>query len=145
MIEFVKITEYGEIEKYINEFLPVFPHLTEKVESIEVFCEKLSRYANFYIGLKGGEVFGIAVFYSNDMQSKNGYITLIGLKPEYRGMGLGVLLLEKCEQTAKQDGMKKMLLEVDNDNSAAISFYKKNGYNQKELTQRSSMYMQKEF
>lgn len=144
MIEFVSITEYAEIINYINEFLPIFPHLTEKVESIDSFCEKLSKFANFYVGVKDKTVFGIAVFYSNDKENKNGYITLIGLKPEYRGTGLGVRLLEKCENTAKQDGMNRMLLEVDNDNASAISFYKKNGYAEKELTQRSSMYMQKE-
>lgn len=144
MIKFVKITKCSEIEKYINAFLPVFPHLTEKIESLEAYCEKLSKFANFYAGTMNGETFGIAVFYSNNSQSKEGYITLIGLKSEFRGKGLGKALLEKCEQTAKENGMTKMLLEVDNDNASAVSFYKKNGYSQKELTQRNSTYMQKE-
>ena len=144
MIEFVRITNHGEIEKYINDFLPVFPHLTEKVESLEAYCEKLSKHANFYVGITDGETFGIGVFYSNNKQSKEGYITLIGLKPEFRGKGYGTVLLEKCEQIARTDGMVSMILEVDNDNTAAVSFYKKNGYSQKELTQRNSAYMQKQ-
>lgn len=144
MSEFVRITDKNRILQELHNFSDIFPHLFEKIESIEVYAEKLSKYANFYIGIQNGEVFGLAVFYSNDKIRKVAYISLIGLKETERKKGLGGWLLSQCENKAKEDGMTKISLEVDCDNEFAILFYKKNGYIISEKTQRNSMYMHKQ-
>lgn len=143
MKEFIKITDKNDILRYLYDFSEVFPHLCEKIESIEEYAAKLSEFSNFYIASYDGIELGLAVFYSNDQQSKNAYISLIGLKEAARGKGLGSWLLKKCEEISVKDGMEKMSLEVDCDNPTAISFYKRNGYKEGELTQRNSMYMHK--
>lgn len=143
MREFLKITDTKQISRTICDFLDIFPHLCEKIESIEAYADKLSKYANFYVGVENGEVFGIAVFYSNDKTDRKAYISLIGLKSAVQKKGLGTWLLNQCEDKARQDGMEQMLLEVDCDNEVAIAFYKKNGYAISGNTDRSSMYMNK--
>ncbi len=48
-------------------------------------------------------------------------------KPLHR-QGLGGLLLDWCEQQARERGMEGVLLEVRPSNESAISFYKRHGY-----------------
>ncbi len=143
MKEFIKITDKNDILRYLYDFSDVFPHLCEKIESMEEFAAKLSKFSNFYIASYDKQELGLAVFYSNDKQSKNAYISLIGLKSSARNKGIGSWLLKECESVSIKEGMKTISLEVDCDNPFAIAFYKKNGYNQGEFTGRSSMYMHK--
>ena len=143
MREFSKISDVKSISKILYDFLDIFPHLCEKIESIEVYAKKLSENANFYIGVENGEVFGISVFYSNDKIGKKAYISLIGLKSTLQQKGFGTWLLQQSENKALQDGMNEMLLEVDCDNQAAILFYQKNNYVINGNTDRNSMYMYK--
>lgn len=127
MRELVKFADKSSILKALGEFLPIFPHLCEKVE-INEYAQKLSNYANFYIAKENGENIGILVFYANDTNRKCAYISLIGVKDTYQGKGLGKWLLEFCENEAKQNGMKIIALEVDNDNLNGMKFYKRNGF-----------------
>ncbi len=48
-------------------------------------------------------------------------------KPLHR-QGLGGLLLDWCEQQARERGMEGVLLEVRPSNESAVSFYKRHGY-----------------
>lgn len=143
MKEFIKITDKDDVLKYLYDFSDVFPHLCEKIESMEEYAEKLSKFSNFYIASYDEEKLGLSVFYSNDKESKNAYISLIGLKEAARNKGIGSWLLKECEKVSIKDGMKTISLEVDCDNPSAIAFYKKNGYFQGDFTQRNSMYMHK--
>ena len=54
-------------------------------------------------------------------------------------LGYGSKLLEEAERISKEQGMKKIRLEVYNDNEAGIAFYKKSGYiYEKECSDKSS-------
>lgn len=143
MREFIKITDIEHVSRTLYDFLDIFPHLCEKIESIESYAKKLSEYANFYVGVENDNVFGLSVFYSNDQKDKKAYISLIGVKKSVRGKGLGGWLLEQSEVRALEDGMEEMLLEVDCDNESAIRFYQSRGYVISGTTQRNSMYMYK--
>lgn len=143
MKEFIKITDKDDVLKYLYDFSDVFPHLCEKIESMEEYAEKLSKFSNFYIASYDEEKLGLAVFYSNDKESKNAYISLIGLKKAARNKGIGSWLLKECEKVSIKDGMKTISLEVDCDNPSAIAFYKKNGYTEGKFTERNSKYMHK--
>lgn len=60
--------------------------------------------------------------------SKIGRLYTIVVDSSYQGRGLGRLLLEECERTARQHGCTGINLEVRADNKAAIALYEKNGY-----------------
>lgn len=145
MREFIKITEKQKILAILYDFTDIFPHLFEKIESIEQYADKLSQYANFYLGIEDDTHFGIVVFYANNTDTKTAYISLIGIKENTQKKGLGCWLLSQCEEKSRQSGMTSIMLEVDSDNESAICFYKKNGYVTGEKTLRNSMYMHKQF
>lgn len=56
------------------------------------------------------------------------YIENIATKKEYRGSGVGTLLLYKAEEWAKQRNLIGMSLETQDDNLGACRFYVKQGF-----------------
>lgn len=56
------------------------------------------------------------------------YIENIAIKKEFRGYGIGKLLLTKAEEWAKQRKLIGMSLEAQDDNLGACRFYVKQGF-----------------
>lgn len=47
---------------------------------------------------------------------------------EYTGKGMGKTILEKLEADAKALGIKKLIVDITDDNDISIRFHKKNGF-----------------
>lgn len=56
------------------------------------------------------------------------HITNIAVHPEFRGAGIGNLLVENMVKLAKDEGASAMTLEVRRNNIPAINLYKKYGF-----------------
>ena len=56
------------------------------------------------------------------------YLSNIAIYPRFRGKGLGKELIEECEKRARIMGVERIILDVENDNLAALSFYKNLGF-----------------
>lgn len=56
------------------------------------------------------------------------HVAYIAVMKEAQGLGIGSLLLEIIERTAKEIGLNKIELTVGNSNERAIGFYQKNNY-----------------
>lgn len=63
---------------------------------------------------------------------KNATLQSIYIDPQFRGSGGAKLLIDSFCDNLYLDGIKKVVLSVENDNQRAISFYKKCGW--KEMT-----------
>lgn len=142
-LRFEKIFNVEQIYKLLKQFDCIFPHLKEKIISYQAYADKLSKYANTCVALRGEEICGLLVYYANDKTTKTAYIALIGVLPKFQGKGLGKLLLDYCIQESKIQEMQTLKLEVDLDNLQAISFYKKNNFFKCERIDETSMKMQK--
>lgn len=57
-----------------------------------------------------------------------GWISLLYLRPEYRGRGLGIQLLGRVLEHYGQQGRKAVRLNAAEDNERALSFYRKWGF-----------------
>lgn len=141
-MECKKIDSAEKVYEVLVEFQEVFPHLMEKITSLEEYAKKLYTYAEVYVGIQEETTFGLLIFYANDKSTKTAYISLIGVKEEYRHQHLGEWLLEKCISVSKEAGMRQLKLEVDSDNINAKRFYKRNGFKYVEDTGRDSIYME---
>ena len=49
-------------------------------------------------------------------------------RPDYRGKGIGGMLMEGFRSASERRGYKTMRLSVHNDNDAAIALYRRNGW-----------------
>jgi ribosomal-protein-alanine N-acetyltransferase len=56
------------------------------------------------------------------------HVTNVGVLPEYRGLGIGELLMRSLMAAAKTRGAKKMTLEVRKSNYIAQNLYSKLGF-----------------
>ena len=56
------------------------------------------------------------------------YINYLAVYPEYRGLGLGIRLLDRAEEAARAGGCNALSLDVEFSNAAAISLYRKHGF-----------------
>ena len=144
MKQLIKLNNQEDILTLLNDFDDVFPHLKEKVSDYKVFSLKLKENAFVYKATMNDNVFGMIVFYANNNDTKIAYISLIGIKKEYRTMGLGRYLIDSCIEISKLNGMKSLMLEVDNDNKNAIGFYRRLGFETYKNATDNSFYMLKE-
>lgn len=65
-------------------------------------------------------------------------INNIAVLPDYRGLGVGTLLMEEVIRLAGVSRVEKIMLEVRSSNAAAMELYKKAGF--KEVAVRKAYY-----
>ena len=121
------------------------PKLSDKVDLI-VYSKKIYKYANIIFAKLEDIDIGMVAFYINH-ETKIGFITLIGVLPEYQGRGIGKILLYQTLDCALKNNIDSIELEVSCFNTSAISFYKKNGFlistSLKHTNNDNSLYMSK--
>lgn len=61
-------------------------------------------------------------------QWRVGHIYTVNVHPKARGRGLGLTLMNACEDRLRALGMTRCVLEVNVENEAAIRLYEKAGY-----------------
>ncbi len=66
------------------------------------------------------------------------YVTNVAVLPEYRGFGIGSLLIEEAVAFCEKNGFSFITLEVRESNAAAISVYSKAGF--KQIGKRKNFY-----
>lgn len=102
----------------------------------EAFNKRLSDAAcKAYIAWKDGTPIGYAIFLLKDpdenpfkYKCRSLYIDQVGVLEGYRRTGVGKMLLSKAEELARELSISTVELDHWNTNSAAGSFFERNGY-----------------
>ena len=81
-----------------------------------------ARYAEIKFG---AETIGIGRIATSGKWS---LATRVFVLPEFRGKGVGTLLVRALMKAAKEDGATKVGLQVDNENGAGLALYKSMGF-----------------
>ena len=100
------------------------PALRGRVD-ISSYAEKISQKAETIFISENGEDIASCSVYCN---TENGFITSIAVKSKYIRRHIGTELIENVKQRVYKLGCRKILLEVYDQNDAAICFYKKVGF-----------------
>jgi len=128
-MEIKEITADAIKKKIIFQCDSAFPHGICQRENSEEIIDRICKFAWFFAVYDDSDSIGYVAFYANDNETKTGYISMIGVLDTYHGKGAGSMLLNKCIEVSKANGMHFLRLEVDNDNSNAIGFYDHEGFN----------------
>ena len=86
-----------------------------------------------------GQVIAFVLAYQKKQSRGNaagqpvGHIVTIDVLAEFRARGIGNRLMERAEQRLRQNGARRVILEVGTDNQPALRFYKRRGYALKRL------------
>lgn len=108
------------------------------------FYRKICEKAEFLAAFCGDIPCGYVAMYANDYTRCDGYITGIAVSPDYQKSGIGQAMLDKAIDIARRLGMKRIRLEVQDSNSAAIHFYAKNSFVFEKRASSDTSYMIRE-
>ena len=97
-------------------------------QSLELYSIKLFSKATLFEAYMENVLVALIAVYLNDLSKKEGFITLVGVLPQYQKQGIASELLKKSINYAQQIGMNKIQLNVQKTNNLAISLYKKYGF-----------------
>lgn len=83
----------------------------------------------------GEQVIAFVLAYRKKRSPGNsvGHIVTIDVVEEFRARGIGNRLMESAEQRLRQNGVRRIILEVETENEPALRFYKARGYILKRL------------
>lgn len=126
----VKLSELYNFLKDIDEDFS--PCLSSKVD-FEEFVLKIQNHAELIVD-KAVILRGLVVLYCNDVSNYKAYISLVGIRREFRGMGIARKLMIEAIQKAKDNGMK--IIGIHSNNVVALNLYKSLGFVTKEFGER---------
>jgi ribosomal protein S18 acetylase RimI-like enzyme len=112
-------------EKWAKHILEGFEKLSKR-ETERIFVAEDESHAFLgYLWVGEG---------SNMMTGKkHGYIYDIFVKKEFRGKGIGKILLEKAQSYCREKGYSRILLMVSVNNANAIELYNKSGFKTEQM------------
>ena len=85
-----------------------------------------ARSVTFHVSLKKQDI-GLVVGAPYDGENAAGLFAM-WVDPAARGSGAGDLLIEAVKQWAKKSGYARLVLDVADDNDAAIALYERHGF-----------------
>ncbi|MDP1571628.1 MAG: GNAT family N-acetyltransferase [Vicinamibacterales bacterium] len=95
---------------------------------LDAYLDKLGRHADALIDLRAGRCLGVVAYYANDVESRRAFIPLVLVAPDARGQGLAGLLVGGVLDLCRARGFTRCGLEVRADNRAALSAYRRLGF-----------------
>ncbi|MDB5203749.1 MAG: family N-acetyltransferase [Ferruginibacter sp.] len=116
----------GSLEDF-NAVKPGTVYFDETTDRLsEVFTAPRSRY---FVVEEGGEVIGGAgIFPTQNLPVDTCELVKLYLRADARGKGLGKMLMQACENAAKENGFTMIYLETLPELNIAIPLYEKMGY-----------------
>ena len=108
------------------------PHLSCKV-NLDEYVAKIQNNAELIVDIDK-ILRGLVVLYCNDVINYKAYISLVGVKQEFRGKGIARKMMESAIKIAKDKGMK--IIGIHSNNEVALNLYKSLGFVTKEFGER---------
>lgn len=121
----IQIEKYaGENEQLVAIYSEAFGDLPEESEELIVFNTSEDE-RKLWVARKDGEVVGtVTTAAESDVQ----WVTALAVHPMHQGKGVGTALLSYSKDFASRCGAKYVMLDVEIENSKALSVYEKAGF-----------------
>jgi ribosomal protein S18 acetylase RimI-like enzyme len=113
----------GDAEALISIMATDFDDVEQAGYYVTEFLQRPKQ--RFYLGLLDGEAVGCLRL--DEMDDEVGIYGFV-VRPEYRGRGYGRQILEEAIRTIQAEGAKRILLDVETDNTNAIGLYRSCGF-----------------
>lgn len=112
-------------------------------ENYTEILNKMQNYAEFIVPRSAEEIpLGYVSMYANNAETKRAYISMFCIRKEFQNQHLGKALMDKAAKIAREKGMETIQLEVLRDNIKGQNFYLKFGFQVKDNSNCSSMFME---
>lgn len=141
------VSESKSKEVAIAQCDTAFHNPVTKRKNYRELFEKIDKNAIFIVGTEVSdriaECLGYAAMYCNNLKTREAYLTLIAVRPEYQRKHIGEKILHGCEKIAWQNGMESIRLEVHKSNKAALNFYERAGFRSIDQDSQDSLFLVK--
>ena len=102
--------------------------ITHRYNYLEIL-KKMQQYAEFIVPRDADDTpLGYVSMYANNTETRIAYISMFCIRKEFQKQHLGVALMQKAEEVAREKGMKSIQLEVLRENTKGLNFYQKYGF-----------------
>jgi phenylacetate-CoA ligase len=128
-VELKEIKHIDQVKKILEDFSVVLVSLSKGKEYRNIMAEKFINHGHIISIAENEKYLGFAAFYANDKINKTAYLSMIAVHPKYQNKNIGSKLLQRIFNISLDNGMQIIKLEVNKDNTKAINFYIKNGFN----------------
>lgn len=98
----------------------------DTVLTAEAFRHRLLEMSVFVATGKSSEIVGTIAY--KVLESGEGHLRGMAVRPEWQGSGLSALLLKTAEDELREVGCKKITLDTTEPLQRAIRFYERNGF-----------------
>ncbi|MBM3547369.1 MAG: GNAT family N-acetyltransferase [Alphaproteobacteria bacterium] len=97
-------------------------------ERLETWREK--DVGAYFIAVDRGEIVGFLSAFRGSLRRESGFVSYnqIGLRAGHRGRGIGGRLMEAAEAWARELGVHRITLRVDEENARGLALYKRMGF-----------------
>ncbi len=120
--------EKDELTEFLREADLELPVSLSKRVDLRAYADKVLRCGKNVVIRENGKIVAAALFYCNDSETGQGYLTLLVTLGQHKRKGYASLLMDAAESMARNSGMKEFLLDTNKENAAAISFYRDRDY-----------------
>lgn len=134
----IEVEDYKELLDFMKKvkgetnFLRGYPNeIKMSYEDEKEYIKKVksSETSNYFVVMKNNKMIGCIGFNGNTARKMKHYGTIgISVLKEYWGRGIATTLLEKLISWSKEKGIKKINLDVFENNERAIKLYEKFGF-----------------
>lgn len=123
-----QISDFSRLYDFLTAIDASLPTPLSSRVNLKQYAEKILKNGVALSAERNGAIVSSAMFYCNDRENGEAYLTLLGTIPGYEGNGYASCVMDKAEEFAKKNGMKKMCLETEMTNREAVGFYSRRGF-----------------
>lgn len=98
------------------------------ISSFEEYAEKVLSTGSCLSVIKNNSIQALLILYHNNIETKEAVIPVLSVLPECNGKGMASTLIVKAKEISKESLMKKINVSTWPSNQAAISLYRKHGF-----------------
>lgn len=123
-----------------NDFVPP---LLSRID-VHKYFSKINTYGRCVQCRCEGQLIGLIIFYSNNFDTDKAFVTFLAVLPEYRGMKISSILINKVCTIARDNN--KIILAIETNNEHAKDCYLHLDFliiNKQELPNHTRYYMEK--
>ncbi len=121
------ITE-SELLNYLQDANDTFPIPLNQIVDLKEYSKKLYKYGTIFSSYNNNILIGIAVCYFNNEKTKEGYLSILHVKPDFQDKGIAKGLIYNFKTYAIMHSFRYIKLEVYIFHKKAISLYEKMGF-----------------
>lgn len=123
---------------FLESIDPYFsPPLSARV-NLGQWLGKILKLGTVLVSGESQKLTGMIAFYCNDKESRQAFISFLGVETSVRRQGIGRTLLQEAIRICNRERMKSTLVTTWAGNTAAITLYKTFGFKEDDRESRRS-------